>query len=71
MGIVDAGRDIYGGVFLVRDYANHVHGTASSTVNHDMLPCICSLERMLSSDGFKMIHRQDDDEFYIIAGRKQ
>jgi len=65
-----------GGMLMIahsssRNHINHVHGTASSTVNHDMLPCICSLERMLSSDGFKMIHRQDDDEFYIIAGRKQ
>lgn len=53
-----------------KDHINHVHEAGGREICNDYLPDMDVMVEMFSSAGLETVSSRDDDEYYIVIGRK-
>ncbi len=53
-----------------RDHINHVHSHSSSHIQHDVLPSLEELHRMMGKAGLFVTFEQSDEDYHIIIAVK-
>ncbi len=51
-------------------FINDLHRKAGTAVQHDMIPPVSELARMLENAGFKMEEHRDDDRYFLMAEKE-
>lgn len=53
-----------------KEHINHVHREGGEVISNDYLPPADLMSRMFSEAGLETVFSRDDDDYYVVIGRK-